>query len=237
MSRSMFPSAQLRGCHHCIGAAHTVTELIFRVIESRAIANGGSISVEDITNARVDFIGSLSSSVDSFEKIHQECMDASGSYAPDPFSRDMLLSTLLLACGGKSANQVFKLQIGKCGPEWLGYFFYAFAKVARDHRSHESKVHLIIAYADAAGKFKSNLTVPNLLNNDGIKKILLEYVASISKATEIDEESKSTSGRVNEFIATKYNFTGPYITKITADQMKQYFVMLQKETELALHAA
>jgi hypothetical protein len=116
-------------------------------------------------------------------------------------------------------------------------FFYAFAKIARDHLSHESKVHLIIAYADAAGKFKSNLTVPNLLNNDGIKKILLEYVASISKAPEIDEASKSTSGRVNEFIATKYNFTEPYITKITADQMKQYFVMLQKETELALHAA
>ena len=82
-----------------------------------------------------------------------------------------------------------------------------------------------------------NGTWYNLLNNDGIKKILLEYVASISKAPEIDEASKSTSGRVNEFIATKYNFTEPYITKITADQMKQYFVMLQKETELALHAA
>ena len=195
------------------------------------------ISVEDITNARVDIIESLSSSVDSFEKIHQECMDASGSYAPDPFSRDMILSTLLLACGERSAKQVFKVQIEKCGPEWLGYFFYAFAKVARDHLSHESKVHLIIAYADAAGKIKSNLTVSNLLNEAGIKQIILECVASISKAIEIDEAFKSTSDRVNEFIATKYNFTGPYITKITADQMKQYFVMLQKETEHALHAA
>jgi hypothetical protein len=237
MSNSMFPSVQLRGCHHCIGAAHTVTETIFRIIESRAIANGGMISVEDITNARVDIIESLSSSVDSFEKIHQECMDASGSYAPDPFSRDMILSTLLLACGERSAKQVFKVQIEKCGPEWLSYFFYAFAKVARDHLSHESKVHLIIAYADASGKFKSNLTVLNLLNEAGIKEILLECVASISKAAEIGEVSKSTCGRVNEFIATKYNFTGPYITKITTDQMKQYFVMLQKETELSLQAA
>ena len=227
-------STQLPGCHHCIGAAHTSTDVIFRIIKSRAISNGGMISVEEIANAHAQFNESISSSVDSLETIHQECMEASGSYAPDRFSRDRILSTLLSACGQRSSRHVFKVQIEKCGPEWLDYFFYALSKVARDNLSKETKVKLLVAYVDAAIKFKSNLSVPALLNQTRIREIVLECIVPFSKRIELDEVSKSTSDRINKYIATKYNFTGPYITKITADQMKQYFATLQKETESAL---
>src|SRR5664280_1651445 len=37
MSSSMFPSAQLRGCHHCIGAAHTVPSLFFALLRAELL--------------------------------------------------------------------------------------------------------------------------------------------------------------------------------------------------------
>ena len=237
MGSSMFKSAQLPGCHHCIGAADAATDQIVGILRSRAIANGGMISIEEITKAYAQFNESLSSSIDSFETIYQECMEASESHAPDPFSRDMILSTLLSSCGGRSARQAFKAQNEKCGEEWLDYYFYALSKVSRDNLSQESRVNLIVAYADAAVKFKSNLSASDLLNEARIKEILLECIEAFSETARLEEISKSTSDRVNKFIATKYNFTEPYIATITTDQMKQYFVMLRREAEPALHAA
>jgi hypothetical protein len=149
----------------------------------------------------------------------------------------MILSTLLLACGEKSARQVFKAQIEKCGVGWLGCFFYAIGKICRDNLSRASKINLIVAYADAAVKFKSNLSASDLLNDTRIKETLLECIEPFSETAGLDEKSKSTSDRVNKFIATKYNFTEPYIATITTEQMKQYFIMLQRATESALHAA
>jgi len=237
MSSSMFKSAQLPGCHHCIGAADAATDQIVRILRNRAIANGGMISVEEITKAHAQFNESLSSSIDSVETIYQECMEASESHAPDPFSRGMILSTLLSACGERSARQVFKAQIEKCGVEWLGCFFYAMGKLCRDNISDASKVNLIIAYVDAALKFKSNLSASDLVNDTRIKEILIECIGPFFETARLDEVSKATSDRVNKFITTKYNFTGPYIATITTDQMKHYFVMLQREAEPALHAA
>jgi len=72
-----------------------VADLIFEFVHSHAIANGGMISAEDILSAKAQFVLSLPVGIDAFEKINRECMHASGSAAPDPFSRDNILSTLL----------------------------------------------------------------------------------------------------------------------------------------------
>jgi hypothetical protein len=237
MSSSMFKSMQLPGCHHCIGAADAVADQIFRTLRSRAIANGGMISVQEIIDAHAQINESLSSSVDLFETINQECMEASESYASDPFSRDMIISTLLSAWSERSAARVFKAQIEKCGVEWLSCFFYVFGKICRDNLSDASKANLIVAYVDAAVKFKSNLSVSDLLNEARIKEILLKCIEPFCATDALDEVSKSTSDRVNKFIATKYNFTSPHIATITTNQIKGYFVTLQKEAELALRAA
>jgi hypothetical protein len=237
MSNTTVPSEPVRGCHHCIGAARTVTDVIFSTLHSRAIANGGVISASEIKIAQAQFIEKLPTGFELFELVHKECMDTSASHAPEPFSRDMILSTLLSACGKGSAKHVFKVQTEQCGIEWFGYFFYAFSLAAQDNLSHASRARLIDAYVDAAGKYKSSLTVMHLLNDARIAKILSKCIAPFLMAAEIDNLSLVVSDRVNEYISTKYNFTGAYIAKITSAQVKQFFELLRKEAALTLHAA
>ena len=83
-----------RGCHHCIGAATAVTNLIFNFIHTKAIAKDG-LSADDVHALRKDILGSFQSGYDYFEKINRQCMDACRSPANDPFGRSEILTTLL----------------------------------------------------------------------------------------------------------------------------------------------
>ena len=107
----MSQSAQLRGSHHCIGTGRAIADLIFKIVHDKAVANGGAISAEEILGVKAEFIVSLPSGIGFFEKVNQECMVASGSAAPDPFSRVNILSTLLSAGGNGSAAYAFRSQI------------------------------------------------------------------------------------------------------------------------------
>jgi hypothetical protein len=228
-------SAQIRGSHHCIGTARMVADLIFEFVHSQAIANGGMISAEDILSAKAQFVLSLPVGIDVFEKINRECMHASGSAAPDPFSRDNILSTLLSACGKGSAEYAFNFQIDRCGPSWLSCFFQGLSQVARKNISEESWGDLITAYVHAAEIYKANMHVFDVIARNDVKATLSDCIAPLYKMFESDEIAKSTSAEINNVIARKYNVTGPSIVKITDDQMKRFLTMLLKEMSLRLH--
>jgi len=228
-------SAQIRGSHHCIGTARMVADLIFEFVHSQAIANGGMISAEDILGVKAQFVVSFPSGMEFFERINRECMHASGSAAPDPFSRDNLLSTLLLACGKGSAQYAFKFQIEKCSPDWLSYFFQGLSEVARKNLSQESWQDLIAAYVHAAEINKAKLQVFDVIARNDINMILSDSIAPLYKMFESDEIARSTSSAINNVIARKYNITGPSIAKITDDQMECFLKMLSKELPLRLH--
>ena len=228
-------SAQIRGSHHCIGTARMVADLIFEFVHSQAIANGGMISAEDILSAKAQFIVGLPVGIDVFERINRECMHASGSVAPDPFSRDNILSTLLSACGKGSAEYAFNLQIESCGPSWLSCFFQGLSQVARKNISEESWGDLITAYVHAAEINKANMHVFDVIARNDVKATLSDCIAPLYKMFESDEISKSTSVEINNVIARKYNVAGPSIVEITDDQMKRFLTVLLKEMSFRLH--
>jgi hypothetical protein len=161
-------------------------------------------------------------------------MHASGSAAPDPFSRDNILSTLLSACGKGSAEYAFKFQIDRCGPTWLSCFFQGLSQVARKNISEESWGDLITAYVHAAEINKANMHVFDVIARNDVKATLSDCIAPLNKMFESDEIAKSTSAEINDVIRN-YNVTGPSIVEITDDQMKRFLTMLLKEMSFRLH--
>lgn len=229
MNKCITALDQIRGSHHCIGTSRIILDAIFGVIHSRAIAFGGTITVKEILDAKAQFIESLPSGIDLFEKINRECMEASNSTAPDLFSRDMILATLLSACGEGSAEYAFKLQIQQCGMRWMNYFFEGMAQAVGKNISQEERGQLIDAFVHAAEKHKANMQVSDLVHRKDVQEILLECIAPFSRTVEIDEIVKATSAEINNYICTKYKIRGPHIARITDDQMKRYLTMLPNE--------
>jgi hypothetical protein len=225
---------QIRGSHHCIGTSRITADAIFGIIHSRAVANGGTISIEAINDAKAQFIESLPSGIDLFEKINRECMAASKSTAPDPFSSDMILSTLLAACGDGSAKHAFKIQLEHCGNKWLDYFFQGFAQNVQKNLGGKTWGRLRAAFVHSAEKRKGNTQISDLLNRNEVKEVLLECISPFSKSLELDEFIKSTGATINNYIANTYTIAGPFIAKITDDQMKRFITMLLNELPIKL---
>lgn len=225
---------QLRGSHHCIGTGRAMADLIFKIVHSRALENGGMISAEEILSVKAQFVVGLPSGMDFFERINQECMHASGSTASDPFSQDTLLSTLLSACGKGSAELAFKLQVEKCGADWLEIFFQAFSEVARNNISQDTWQNLIAAYVHAAEVYKAKMQVFDIIARNDVRTILSDCVAPFYRIFESDKIAKSINASINDVIARKYNIAGPSTVKITNDQMERFLTMLSKEMSLRL---
>ena len=139
-------SDAVAGPHHCIGAARTASELIFRSLRAHCVSNGGSLSLSELESFYSKFINSFSSGFDLFEFVHHNCMDASASTAEMPFARDKILATLLRACGEKTARHAFSVQVELLGSTWISQFFDSFAEYIRQHLCVNADIRLINAY-------------------------------------------------------------------------------------------
>ena len=224
---------ELRGCHHCIGAAFTVTNLVFNFIHSKAIANDG-LSPQEILELRSRFLESYSSGFDYFENIHRECMEASRDAKSDPFARDMILASLLSACENRSAKHVFSRQIGVCGSDWLDDFFYALASYVRDHVYREAEPRLIAAFVDAAGKYKSRLSVSHLLQEPNSQDVIKKCVNVFQDEAKRELEATRVCATVNEHIAKQRIATDPNVVTTKKDEILRFMVMLPNEIALAI---
>jgi hypothetical protein len=234
---SMLELAQLRGSHHCIGTGRAVADVIFKLLHSQAIKNGGALSTEEILSLKAQFNLNLPSGMAFFEKINQECMSASRSAAPDPLSRKNILQTLLSVCAKGSAEHAFRLQIEKCKAIWLNYFFKGLSQVVRKNINEESWRVLIAAYVQTAEMKKAKTQVMDVLARHDVKATIADGLAPLFKMLESEEVAKSTSAEINNVIVREYNLTGPSIVKITDDELKTFLTMLQEEMPIRLRIA
>jgi len=225
---------QIRGSHHCIGTGRAVADLIFKLVHSRAVANGGIISAEEVFGLKAQFILNLPSGIEFFEKVNHQCMRASGSAAADPLARDNILPTLLSVCAKGSAQHAFQLQIENYKSSWLNYFFQGLSQVVRRNISDESWRDLIAAYVHTAEANKAKMQVLDLLARSDVKAILSEGLLPIYKVFEFSEIAKSTSAQINNVIAREYNVSGPSLIKITDEDLITFLSMLQKEMPIRL---
>jgi hypothetical protein len=224
-----------KGCHHCIGTAFAVTNLIFNFLEGRA-SSSGSLSAEEVAALRSRFLESYSSGYDFFDKIHSECMQATRGTIGDPFARDMILPSLLSACGKRAARRAFKLAVEQCGDTWLDDFFYSFADYIREHGRSNVEPQLIAAFVEAAGKHKSNLTVSSLLQEDKMKKTLFDCITPFVNPEAREKSADMLSAAINQRIARKRNIGRSDPAKTTSEEMKLFLQLFPAEMALAVQA-
>ena len=227
---------QAKGCHHCIGTAYTVTNLVFNFIHTRAVANDG-LSPREISELRLRFLESFSSGFDFFEAIHRDCMNASRDTLPAPFSRDMILPSLLSTCGRRSAATAFRLQIRLYGLEWLDDFFFALAIYIREHIRPYAEPQLIAAFVEAAGKYKSNLTATKLLAEAKSEAVMVRCIAALTQSAERSSRAQQICDVVNKYIMNTRNITGANPANTTREEVEQFLQRLSGEAKLVVDAA
>lgn len=223
------------GCHHCIGTAFTVTNLVFNFIHTHAIAHDG-LSPDEIAELRKRFLESYSSGFDYFDGIHRECMAAVRDPKKDPLTRDMLLPSLLAACCKRSAENAFKVEIEACGLAWLDEFFFALANYVRDHVRPDAEPRLVAAFVDAAGKHKSNLTVAKLLQEPKTQEIMEICLVDMTRPDDREAKTALISAIVNDHVATVWAIVGAHPARTTTDEIERFLQMLPNEAGLVVRS-
>ena len=230
-------SDSARGCHHCIGAATAVTNLIFNFIHTKAIAKDG-LSADDVHALRQNILDSFRTGYDYFERINRQCMDACRSPANDPFARSEILTTLLGACAGHAAREAFKHEIREYGIAWLDDFLRAFAAYTRQTIVDSNiEPQLIAAFVEAASKHKGGLSVVHLLREDKIKTVMTSLVGAYRDEDRRAELAKTVCESVNASIANKYVSGDAGSAKTTVEEVRDFLRLLPVDTELALSNA
>ena len=226
--------AALRGPHHCVGIATSVAEMIFRYLNSRCQAGGGTLSVADIEAARAHVLASFSSNFSFFETANQRCMEASGATAPALFARDSILPSLMLACGQKAARPAFPNQLARFGEAWLTQFFGGIAHYIREQACPNADERLIKVYGEVSVKLGAKLTINDLLNENATKRILYECFVSLARPHSPDELALELSDVVSHFIAKQRGIPRPDISKVTEQEMRSFLHWLPPQLQIIL---
>jgi len=212
------------GPHHCIGAARTATDVVFRDLHARCVAAGGNLSLAELESAQKHFLESFVSNFSVFETIHADCLQASGGTAAPIFSRDKILASLLLACTDKAARYAFSVQVAHFGQSWLEQFFDGFAQFIRDSILPSADQRLIAAYVGAAGRMKSRLSIDAFLKQHDVQLVLRECLAALDKDGAVDTMAAKAGIVINNAIALRNSISGPDLRKVTDNEMKRFLV-------------
>jgi hypothetical protein len=228
-------SAMLRGPHHGVGIATSVSERIFHFLKTRAEAQGGKLSVEDLSGLRTMFLASLPKAATYFEGVDRHCMEASGATAPECLSRQTILITLVSACTHKAARSAFP-QVERIGVNWLNQLCGGVARYIREQVCADADDRLIKAYLEVAGKLGAKLVVADLLSDDGTQRIMRECLAPLIAKDALDRVADPLSDAINSHIAGKRGISKADPSKVTEAETRKFLTFLPPQLTLALGA-
>jgi len=225
----------LRGPHHCFGLATSVAEMVFRYLNQRCQAGGGTLSAADLEAARTHIIGSFANGFGFFETTYHRCMEASGPTSHAYFARETILASLLLACGQKAARPAFPNQVTRFGDTWLNQFFGGVAQYIRQNISPTVDERLIKVYAEVSSKLGAKLTISDLLKENAVRRILYECVTPLVSADTPDDVAVKLSDTASEYIATQRGIPKPDISKVTEQETRNFLNWLAPQIQIALN--
>ncbi len=226
----------LRGPHHCVGVTTAVTERIFHFLKTRAEAQGGNLSVADLGTLRTTFLASLSKAGNYFEGINRQCMEACGSAAPEYFSREHILATLLSACSLKAARSAFP-QAERIGVHWLHQLYGGIAKFIRENICTDADDRLVRAYLEVAAKVGAKLVIADLINDEATQRVLRECLAPLVARDAQDRLAEPLSDVVTAHIAGKRGIAKADPAKVTEAEMKKFLAFLPPQLSIAFGAS
>jgi hypothetical protein len=225
----------LRGPHHCVGIATFVAERIFHFMKTRAEAQGGNLSIADLSVLHTQFLASLPKAAHYFEEVDRQYMEASGSTAPEHLSHDTILATLLCACSHKAARTAFP-QVERIGAIWFNQLFGGIARYVREHICADVDDRLTKAYFEVAGKLGAKLVVADLLGDEGTQRILRECLAPLVARDAIDHITDPLCDAVNAHIAGKRGIAKADPIKITEAEIIKFLSFLPPQLTIAFSA-
>ncbi len=228
-------SELLRGPHHCVGIATSVTERIFHFLKTRAEAQGGTLSIADLAVLRTSFLASLPKAANYFEGVDHQYMEACASTAPEYFARDTILPTLLAVCGNKAARSAFP-QVERIGVNWLNQLFGGIAKFIRQNVCTDADDRLIKAYLDVAGRVGAKLVVADLINDETTQKILRECLTPLVARDAQERLAEPLSDAVAAHIAGKRGIVKADPAKVTESEMKKFLSFLPAQLSIVFGA-
>jgi hypothetical protein len=223
----------VRGLHHCVGIATSVTERIFHFLKMRTESQGGSLSTADLDAAHAHFLATLPKAAKYFESIDRQYMEASGSTAPEYFARETILATLLFACSHKAAHTAFPQAEG-IGERWLHQLFGGIAAYIRENICADANDRLFTAYFELAMKLGDKLTVTDLLHDDGARRVLHECVTPFMAKNAAEKFAETLSDKVSAHIASARAIARADPVKVTTGEMRKFLFLLPLEFKVAL---
>jgi hypothetical protein len=228
-------SELLRGPHHCVGIATSVTERIFHFLKTRAEAQGGNLSVADLGVLRASFLASLPKAANYFEGVDRQYMEACASAAPEFFSRDNILATLVAACGQKAARSAFP-QVERIGVNWLNQLFGGIARYIRLNVCADADDRLMKAYLEVAGRLGAKLVVADLISDEVSQKVLLECLLPLVTKDAPERLAEPLSDVVTTHIAGKRGIGKADPSKVTEAEMKKFLTFLPAQLSITFGA-
>ncbi len=223
-----------RGVHHCVGVAGAVTERIFRFLQGRCTAGGGTMSSAELEAARIHFLENLPAGMAFFTSANQLCMDASLGSAHAPFDRERILATLLLACSQKAARSAFPHQIERFGDAWLAQFYNGLAEYLKATCANDADARLMKLYFKFAVSRGAKLESAEMLNNEPIRQVLRELVAPLMAADAVETHTISLSDAASRSIATARGIPSPDISKVTDQEVRNFLTWAPPQLSLGL---
>lgn len=225
----------VRGPHHCVGIATSVTERIFQSLKTRADAQGGTLSQSDLGALRQQFLASLPKAAGYFEGVDRQYNEAGAAAAPEQVSRDNILATLVFACGNKAARTAFP-QAERIGINWLNQLCGGIAQYIRQDICTDIDDRLTRVYFEIAVKLGAKLVVADLMADEGIQRLLRECLAPLVAKDAADRVAEPLCDAVNSHIAGKRGISKADPSKVTEAEMKKFLAFLPAQLALAFSA-
>ncbi len=207
--------------------------MIFRYLQSRCQSAGGTLTQADLDAARSHFVSTFPNVFEYFEKVNHNCAEASGSTAPDGFSKELILATLLMVCGHKPAKRAFEMQMGRFGTAWLNQFFGGLAEQIRT-RVPDVDDRLSAAYAQSAITFGAKLSYSDIFKEASFQAILRECLLPVLSGDAASTLAGPLSDGISMYIAVQRGIPKPDISKVTEQQMRNFLSQLPAQFTLSL---
>ena len=228
-------SELIRGPHHCVGIATSVTERVFHFLKTRAETQGGALSKSDLTALHLHFLASLPKAASYFEGVDRQYNEAGAATAAEYVSRENILTTLVFACSHKAARTAFP-QAERIGANWLNQLCGGIAHYIRQHVCIEVDDRLTKAYFEAAVRLGAKLVVADLIGDEGAQRLLRECFAPFVAKDALDRMTEPLCDAINSHIAGKRGISKADPSKVTEAEMKKFLAFLPPQLALALSA-
>ncbi len=226
----------IRGAHHCVGLAVSVSELMIRFMKSQISIYGGTLGPDELDKLHIQFVASIPKAGKYFEGVDHRYAEACGATTADPFSRSHILPTLINAVGDKAARTAFP-QAEYIGANWILQLCGGIANYIRKQICPDADDRAITAYLSVGGRLGPKLGLADVLADSAIQRVLRDSLMPILKPETSEQHLEPLCDAINTTIAGQRGIGKADPAKVTDAELKKFLVYLPSQMLATFNAA